>query len=185
MNSTGKSQKDNCLIFQEKIFELLEDGSTVDGDLSIKNHVEICSDCQNYLEKLSIMQNQMQFNPLKNLKPDSQIIKNIIAYKKIKSDIKRKNQESLWDSIRAIFEFRVPVYQALSGAIVVIILFLYASNNIISSGTNMKYKDSSANQTNITSSELYALDSLYLTNRTKGQNAKEDSVLISYLVPTM
>jgi hypothetical protein len=185
MDRRDKSQKVNCSLFQEKIFGLFDDNLPVNSNASVKMHMDSCQDCQTYLENLTHLKNQMQVAPTKDLYPNSKILKNIIVFKNIKSSLQKKNQDSVWDSIRTLFEFRIPVYQALSGAVVALMLFVFISNNIISSNTNTKQLGSSGNQTSITSSDLYVLDSLNLTNPAKGQNAKEDSVLISFLVPTM
>jgi hypothetical protein len=185
MDKKDKSQNDNCSIFQERIFELFNDGISVNRDLSENNHINNCLKCQNYLENLHILKNHMQKSPSKELKPNPRIIKNIIAHKNIKKDFRKIRPNSIWGSIRTIFEYRIPVYQALSGAVVALMLFMYISSNLISPdnrATNIEY---SGNQNDITSSELYVLDTLNLTKPERGQNAKEDSVLISFLVPTM
>lgn len=66
-----------------------------------------------------------------------------------------------------------------------LMLFMYISSSVISLGTRATNIEYSGNQEGITSSELYVLDTLNLTKPERGQNAKEDSVLISFLVPTM
>jgi len=185
MDRKDKSQNDNCWSFQERIFELFNDGISVNRDSSVNNHINNCLKCQNYLENINILKNHMQESPLKDLKPNPRIIKNIIAHKNIKTGFQKIRHNSIWGSIRTIFEYRIPVYQALSGAVVALMLFMYISSNLISPGnraTNIEY---SGNQNDITSSELYVLDTLNLTKPERGQNAKEDSVLISFLVPTM
>lgn len=185
MDRKEKSQNDNCSIFQEKIFELFNDGISVNSDKSVNNHINKCLKCQNYLKNLNILKNHMQESPSKDLKPNSQIIKNIIAYKNIKTGFQKIGPFSIWGSVRAIFEYRIPLYQALSGAVVALMLFMYISSSVISPGTRATNIEYSGNQEGITSSELYVLDTLNLTKPERGQNAKEDSVLISFLVPTM
>ena len=76
MDNKAKSQNKICPAFQEKIFKLLEYGKTVDSDSSLKNHIKICPDCKDYLEKLSILKNHMQGAPPYELIPNPQILKN-------------------------------------------------------------------------------------------------------------
>lgn len=185
MNNKGNSKRGNCLDIQEKLFDLSESGKEIESNISVKNHVAFCQNCQRYLDNLSIIKDNMRVSPSDDLKPNPQILKNIIAYKNIKSGLKKKNQKSFWETMRSIFEFRVPVYQALSGAAVVLILFIYVSNTSISPSTNAKYIEYSGTKDGTKSSELYAIDSLNYSNPGRGRNAKEDSVLISFLVPTL
>jgi len=185
MDNKSKSKKENCPDFHKKIFGLFESGTTIVSDSSLKNHIDICQNCQNYLENLSIIKNEMKASPSIDLMPNPQILKNIIAYKNVKSGLKRNKKESLWGTIRAIFEFKIPVYQALSGAVLVLMLFMYVSGYIVSPDPDAKYIEYTGNLKAVNASELYALDSLNYSNPGRGQNAREDSVLISFLVPTM
>ena len=139
MDNKGKSNKVNCLKYQEKIFGVFDDGAAIENDLSLKNHIAICYNCQNYLENLSVIKDKMKISPSDDLKPNPQILKNIIAFKKVKLGLIRKNKESFWDIIRTIFEFRIPVYQALSGAVVILMLFMYVSGNIVSTDRVTNY----------------------------------------------
>jgi hypothetical protein len=185
MNNTDKSQNGNCSNFQERIFALIEDGNQLNSDPEVINHLTFCSYCQKYLEKLTLFKSKLQGSPSTGLKPDSKIIKNIITYKNIKKGFQRIKPNTFWESIRLLFEFRIPLYQALSGAVVVFMLFTYISGHFLSAGSRTPTIDYSENQTGVSSSELYLLDTLNLSNPERGQNAKEDSVLIRFLVSTM
>jgi hypothetical protein len=185
MNKEDKSQDDNCTNYQEKIFELFDKNLSVNSDSTLSDHIKNCQNCQIYLQNLDILKNRMSDSPSKSLKPDSRIQQNIIAYNNIKKGLQSTKPNPFWDSIRDIFEYRVPVYQALSGVVVVFMLFLYISNSIVSPGKRTTMSEYSGEQKDITSSELYVLDTLSLNKPERGQNAKEDSVLISFLVPTM
>ncbi|MCK4560373.1 MAG: hypothetical protein KAV45_11370, partial [Calditrichia bacterium] len=73
MDRKDKSQNDNCWSFQEKIFELFNDGISVNSDSSVNNHINNCLNCQNYLENLNILKNHMLESPSKDLKPNPRI----------------------------------------------------------------------------------------------------------------
>ena len=185
MDNTHKSTGENCSDYQERIVELLDNDFSLKNDQFLNSHIKDCPDCQNYLEKLVVLRNGLNKPPAKNLHPDSRIIKNIIAYKNIKHGLKVTKPNPVWNSIRDLFEYRVPVYQALSGVVVIFMLFLYISSSIISPENRAIVIEYSGDYKDLTSSELYLVDTLSLNKPEKGQNAKEDSVLMSFLVPTM
>jgi len=185
MDITDRLQTDKCSNFQEIIFTLIEYGTQLNTDSEVMHHLRFCSDCQKYLENLTLIKNKMQGSPSRSLKPDSRIIKNILTYKNMKKGFQRIKPNTFWKSIQLIFKFRIPVYQALSGAVVVFMLFAYLSDRLFSSGSGTPNIEYSENLTGISSSELYVLDTLTLSNHEQGQNAKEDSVLIRFLVSTM
>ena len=106
-------------------------------------------------------------------------------YKNIKAGLPKRKPSTILDVLRAIFEFRIPVYQVLSGALIVLMIFIYMSRQLNWSGIGAGQIQNSEIQTATSSSELYALDTLISSNAERGQNAKEDSVLIRLLVPTM
>jgi len=185
MDSKNKSKNDYCSNIQEKIFELTEDGISIDPNSSLSQHISSCRNCQNDLKNMTLLKNSMQIAPSKNLYPDSRILKNIITFKTIKSGIQKQKHGSVWRIIRGTFEFRIPVYQALVGVAGALLLFMYISGDNISTESGMKFIEYAGNQKVMMSSELYVLDSLHNLNPERGQSAKEDSVLISFIVPTM
>jgi len=175
----------NCSKCQEKIIELFDNNISLNSDQSLNNHIKNCPDCQIYLENLTVIKNRLNEPSVKKLQPDPRIIKNIIAYKNLKQGLKITKPNPVWNSVRELFEYRIPVYQALSGVVVAIMLFLYISGSIVSPGNKAIIIEYSGDYEELTSSELYLVDTLSLNKPERGQNAKEDSVLMSFLVPTM
>ena len=118
-------------------------------------------------------------------KPDNRILKNIVTYNRIKNGLKNTKPNPLWTSLRELFEYRIPVYQALSAVVVIFMVYLFLSGGIVSSGDKAILIEYSGDYEELTSSELYLVDTLSLNKPIRGQNAKEDSVLMSFIVPTM
>lgn len=185
MDKKYRSQGDICSDVQEKIFSLVEAGIQIENDSELSDHLNICIHCQKYLENLTLLKNKMKKPPLKNLKPNSAIIKNMITYKNIKAGLPKRKPSNILDSLREVIEFRIPVYQVLSGILIIFMIFIYMSWQLNWFGGRVHQIQNSEIQTATSSSDLYVLDTLVLSNPEQGQNAKEDSVLIRFLVPTM
>jgi len=185
MDNRYKSTDENCSNYQKKIVELFDNDLSLKSDQALNNHIKGCPHCQNYLENLLVLRSRLNRPPAKKLQPDSRILKNLIAYKNIKQGLKIAKPNPVWNSIRDLFEYRIPVYQALSGIVVIFMLFLYISGSIVSPGNKAIIIEYSGDYKDLTSSELYLVDTLSLNKPERGQNAKEDSVLMSFLVPTM
>jgi hypothetical protein len=185
MDKRYKPANESCSSYQEQLSEKFDLDFKLNDDQPLKNHVENCPDCHIYLEGLILMKNRLNQSPTKNLYPDPRIIKNISAYKNAKKGLKGAKPNPIWISIRDLFEYRIPVYQALSGVVVIFMVFLYISSGIYSSGKQVHVIDYSREYGDLNSSELYLVDTLSMGNPDRGQNAKEDSVLMSYLVPIM
>jgi hypothetical protein len=109
----------------------------------------------------------------------------MITYKNIKAGLPKRKPSNILDLLQEVIEFRIPVYQVLSGILLVFMIFIYMSwqLNWFAGGVHQVQK--SEIQTARSSSELYVLDTLMSSNQEQGQNAKEDSLSIRFLVPTM
>jgi hypothetical protein len=185
MDKMNKKGSGTCKEYQQMLIEIFDDKILLENNHLLSRHVKICTECQSFLQGLTNYNARLNAEPRKDLQPDPRILRNMLAYTKVKHGLNTSRKKTLWSSLRDIFEYRVPVYQALGGLIVMFVLFLYTSKTDILSGNNAVMIDYSAENEGLTSSELYLVDTLVSNNIPKGQNAKEDSVLMSFLVPTM
>ena len=94
----------------------------------------------------------------------------------IKNTANRK-KENLWDYISALLRYRIPVYQAIGGLIVILFLsgFLWNSRTLTGKTGMPGFSEGADVQ------DVYALDTLQAERVEKGQNAREDSILVSFL----
>ena len=185
MSKQDKFKNEDCLSYQEKIIDSFENEQLSDSDPSLAEHLQQCQNCRQYLENLTVIRKKLGESPSAGLKPDNRILKNIVTYNRIKNGLKNTKPNPLWTSLRELFEYRIPVYQALSAVVVIFMVYLFLSGGIVSSGDKAILIEYSGDYEELTSSELYLVDTLSLNKPVRGQNAKEDSVLMSFIVPTM
>ena len=119
MDKSYKPKNEPCSDYHEQLTEHFNENFNLNNFQPLKNHVENCQDCQNYLENLVLINNLMSHSPAKKLSPDPRIIKNLLAYKQAKMGLKRGKSNWFWMYIRDMFEYRIPVYQALGGVVVI------------------------------------------------------------------
>jgi hypothetical protein len=185
MNKKNHSGNNKCITFQERIQALFDNGVVPESDPTLEKHLNICPNCRNFFKSLQLIQKRMQKSPLDELKSRSQILSNTINFMKLRQKIEKDKKRTIWSKFKTLFEYRVPVYQALSGFAVLWFLFILISSIYLNPEKEGKSMDSSINVGHITTSDLYIVDSLRLLNIERGQNAKEDSVLIGFLVPSL
>ena len=180
-----KSENKQCSDYQERMVELFDIGLELNSDKEIKKHIDNCSACQSYLKSLVIFREQLNRKPAKQLQPDPRILNNILAFKKIKKDLHGTKSDTILGNFWVLLEYRIPVYQALVGILLIFMMFLYLSGSFKSPSDRTMYIDYSGKEEELTSSELYLVDSLSMHRPDRGQNAKEDSVLMNFLVPSL
>ncbi len=185
MNKRYRSENKQCADYQKRIVELFDTGISLTSDEELKKHINTCLACQSYLENLHLFREQMNRAPDKHIQPDPRILNNLLAYKKAKKALHTTKSHTILSNLWEVLEYRIPVYQALAGFVVVLMIFLYLSGSFVSPGDRAIHIDYSGKEEDLTSSELYLVDSLRMHEPGRGQNAKEDSVLMNFLVPTM
>ena len=127
------------------------------------------------------IENRYQKSPQRGLKPNPGIQKYLVRYLYLKTSMQSGKKETFKDWMKSIFTFRIPVYQALSGLAVLLVLFIFLSGARSSRGIWWMEIDYSAKSEEYHNADLYVLDTLLLLNTSNGQNALEDSILISFL----
>ncbi len=179
------SKNTKCKSYQEKLLTADNPILLMGTDSSLINHIDECAKCRLFAESITIMREQMQKSPGKDLKPSRKILTNARKLMRIRQEFQMSKHNSLWQSLRQIVEYRIPAYQAVSGLVVLIILVFFLSGTIMPPEPPWVDGDRSGKIEGANGSDLYAVDSLNLLKPDRGQNAREDSVLVGFLVPTL
>jgi len=185
MDKRYRSENKPCADYQKRMVELFENGISLNSDKELKKHIDACLACKSYLKSLHVFREHMNRAPDKHLRPDPRVLNNILAYKKAKKTLRATKSDTILSNLWEVLEYRIPVYQALGGVVVVLMMFMYISGSFVPPGDRAIHIDYSGQEEGLTSSELYLVDSLRMHRPDRGQNAKEDSVLMNFLVPSM
>jgi len=180
VHKNDKNRIEICVEIQKRIEDLNSKNINLDSNPDIVEHLKHCAECRAFQVTLDTLKSHFQDPPVHGLKSNSHIRKNILNYFELKKRIYTRKDEKFLEWIKSVFTVRIPVYQALSGLAVLILLVVFLSGNsthglwwmeIDHSGKTEMYKDSN----------LYVLDTLHLLNTSNGQNALEDSILVGFL----
>ena len=180
-----KSNNTECKPFQDKLIAAANPTGLMEIDTSLKIHIDKCAKCRLFAKSITIIREQMQRSPGKDLKPNRKILINARKLMRVRQEFQMSKNNSLWQSLRQIVEYRIPAYQAVSGLVVMIILVFFLSGTMMPPETPWADGNRSGRIEGANGSDLYAVDSLNLLKPDRGQNAKEDSVLVGFLVPTL
>ena len=149
----------------------------------VKKHLQSCEHCQNYQQVLLKLKN-VSMND--GLIPNPRIRKHIIQRVKEKRATTAVTWKNSWQHVKNIFEYRIPVYQALVGAAFILIIFMM-SNKLSSSMFPKSTKEYRFTNVEIpVASQMNVINNLQSFEHQKiGKNVKEDSVMSQYIVPAM
>jgi hypothetical protein len=180
-----KHQNMGCEDFRRALASLIEVDDTDKRNAGLLKHLENCRGCRDYYNTILLLRKQMQKFPAGEIKPRSGTLGSILSTMNYRNRSRARIIKRPWDTVRRIFEIRIPVYQVLAGAVVLFYLFFFLSNHYRVAPDDKGLPAIFEKQNNTQSSELYAVDTLHQQENTQGMNAREDSVLISFLVPSL
>lgn len=148
----------------------------------VEEHLQSCQECKKYEYILLKIKNTLTAVHQEALIPDTRIKKKIT--KKINNHHSVLN--NIWQFILDLCDYRIPVYQALS-VMVAVILLLVAFNRVGSStDRNIDLLGNSISLKAVVENLNYRLDSLQLIERQRiGVSVSEDSILTQFIKPIM
>jgi len=148
----------------------------------IKNHINSCERCQSFQHLIVNLQQSLHISEKNQLTPNP-IIKKRLLQKMKESKTARKH---FFQTIIDVLEFRIPVYHALAGVIILLLIF-WGIEKISFSFDWREFKQNYFSRIEIpVSSPIYTVDNLKVLEQQKiGKTVKEDSLLARYIVPSM
>ncbi len=155
---------------------------TTDENLLVEEHLRICPQCRSYQIGLLNMQNAMQAEGEERLTPDPAIRRAIVGRMKALRSQKTGPLAKTWQHVRGVFAYRIPVYQALFSAALILLIFIGAKQLTFSTGGEV----TQARLGEAVPSQMSVIDNLEILKQQKiGLSAKEDTTLARFIVSTM
>lgn len=175
MNRKNKDQNVTCGQIQTHLIEHTTENLTTD----IRSHLDICPECRQFAEILGIATRVAADEPLVL---DPAIKSNLM--KKIKNEA--GESPSIKEKIHSLMTYRIPAYQALVAAAVVLII-VFAAVELSHQSTIPTRTSSIEESKNNVDPADYSRDSLAarIDQAKIGRNVLEDSAITKYLVTTM
>lgn len=186
MKKSDESPHTSCdqaeLLLIKKTIEKL----TEDEGLLVEEHLKSCQRCRSLETAVVNMQDTMRTSTKEAPVPDPAVRQNILrqmnALKLRPPGIFSRG----WQYVRDVFEYRIPVYQTLLGAALVVLLFFAVRQLSTTSPQPPSEPPSAAQVETPMIGQMSVLDDLSILDRQKiGRNAKEDSYLTQFIVSTM
>jgi hypothetical protein len=146
-------------------------------------HLKSCSRCLSYERILLSLQESMQIKSEEQLAPRPEIRQHIVQrMKELKPQEAGVLQKTYHFFIR-LFEYRIPVYQSLTGMILIFLLFMGLKHFPFTFGQKPEKIQIITQMDTSIPTQLKVLDNLEILGRQKiGQNVKEDSTLTQFIV---
>ena len=176
MKTTKRGPGAVCTAYQQQLVQLNEEDTPLHTSPDLNAHIQNCPECSAFLQILMHLRERFAKEIGNQTPAHRSVLKNTLAYMEIrKRGIEKK--ENLWDYISALLRYRIPVYQAVGGFIVLLFIsaFLWNSKSLTGNSGMSVISGESADQ------QVYVSDTLLTERSKRGQNAREDSILVSFL----
>lgn len=173
----------NCEDVELLLSKRLADELTEDEKQVVDTHLKSCNRCLSYERILLSLQESVQIKSEEKLAPHPAIRQHIIQRMK---DLKPQETGVLRKTYHffiSLIEYRIPVYQSLTGMILIFLLFLGLKHLPFTIGQKPERLQIATQIDTSAPAQLKVLDNLDIIGKQKiGQNVKEDSTLTQFIV---
>jgi hypothetical protein len=161
----------------------LEDKLTEDEIQLVDEHLKSCSRCLSYERILLSLQDSMQIKAEEKLAPRPAIHQYLVQRMKELRPQETGILRKTYHSFIHLFEYRIPVYQVLTGVILILLLFLGVKHFPFTVGQKPEGLQIITQIDTSAPTQLKVIDNLDIIGKQKiGQNVKEDSTLAQFIV---
>ena len=186
MKKSSENSKPNCEDIQRLLVNKVSDELTRDEDRLLEGHLKSCGHCRSYQNTLLSLKDSMQIGTGEKLVPDPAIRENIVRRMKTLQPQETPILRNAWQYIRSIFEYRVPVYQTLSGLALIALIFLATRQISFSPDQKPPEPRSLVRMEMPAPTQMSVVDNLDIIDKQKiGRNVTEDTTLTRFIVSTM
>ena len=114
-----------CDVIQPLIIKNHVDDITNEELIFVKEHLKSCKKCRHYESTLKNLHNSMQTGKSQKLVPNPNIRQTLLSQLKPHKTTRLDIFGNIWQNITRIFEYRIPVYQAVLGLTFAFFSLLY------------------------------------------------------------
>ena len=185
MKKSNENTRMNCDAIEFLLIKKNFDELTRQESVLVEEHLKSCDSCRSYQKTLSSLQESMKVGTNK-LVPDPAIRENIIQRMKALRPERAGIAVRTWHHLRDLLQHRIPVYQPILGAVLVLLIFVGAKQ-LTSPAVEKPAVDQSLLRTEaVMPAQMNVMGNLDIVKAQKiGQSAGEDTTLARFIVTTM
>lgn len=186
MKKSNELPHTNCDEMEWLLVSKILDGITPDQNLKVEEHLKSCQRCRSYQETLSGLQHTMQAGAEEKLEPAPAIKENIIKRMKATRQAEAGVLTRIWQSTKAIFDYRIHAYQAVFGLILVALVYFAVERSPSIPEQEAPISHSLTRMEVPPPAQMSVIDDLEIVKQQKiGRNVGEDTTLTRFIVSTM
>jgi hypothetical protein len=186
MKKSNEKPYINCDEIERLLIDRIFDELTQDESHLVREHLKSCDRCQGYQNTLVNLQNSMQISAEDKLTPNPAIRQNIMKRMKISKPAETGIFNISWHYIKNVFEYRIPVYQALFGVVLIALTFLAVKQISFSPHQKPSKLQSLAQIETSIPAQMSVIENLEIIEGQKiGRNVKEDTTLTRFIFTAM
>ena len=174
-----------CKQIEELILKQSSESLSKQESNWVETHLSNCVSCRAFSISAKKIAKAMVVEPEASLHPDPAIRENIIRRMEVKSENKQNVLYDIFDTLRNILSYRIPLYQAaLAIVIIFITLFGFDFSNLWKDGNRIE----SVNSQEIiypANDQFMETNHPELSQQKVGINVREDSILARFIYRSM
>jgi len=186
MKFNNRNPESNCESVESLIIKRMYDPLSREEDEILQTHLQNCSHCQQFEQQLDMLFHSLRIQEKIRLPAEEKMIRLIHNRIKTYSSGEKRFKRERRNRIRNILTYPIPLYQALLGAFLLLMILIGVilfptpnQQNSLSPALSGKDKESHEYQ-------LQVLDNLNILNQQRiGITVEEDTLLTNFMVSMM
>lgn len=184
MSKSNERASKNCEAFEDILIKRQTGFISEKDEIALKRHLKSCDNCQK-LETTLVRMQKLAAEPYRHMpKPNPVIQRNLREKVKRLQPVRENYAQKIWSAFKSILDYRVPVYQVVSGVAIFLICF-FVWRSFFEAEANSKLRFSSVAQLDTVRSVPFDSMNFSPDDSAQSSNVREDSMLIKFVVTSM
>jgi hypothetical protein len=186
MKDQNERKTSSCDEIEQLLVDRTCDRLTEEEERLLQEHLAICAHCREYQTSLEDVVKAVKPQEKGNLVPNPAIRENILKRMEMPKPQEIGLLERVWKSTRSAFAHPIPVYQAILGAALILLLSLGLRHLPSSAVREVSPPRPLVRMEATLPSQLGVIDNLDIVKQQKiGQSVTEDTTLARFIVSSM
>jgi hypothetical protein len=186
MKESNNAPDVNCDSIEQLLIKKSLEELTDEENRLIQKHLRSCDRCCSYQSALLRLKDSMQISVEDKLAPHPAIRRTLIQRMRDLRPQEIGNLKGVYKSVMRLFEYRIPIYQVLSGAVLIALIFLAVKQFSFTAEQKATGLHNVAQIETSIPAQMRVMDDLGIIDQQKiGQNVKEDTTLTRFIFTAM
>lgn len=186
MNNSNEINPLNCIQIKEFLIKATIEDLANSEIQKLEMHLESCSECRYYKNTILSIEESIKPGNNEYLVPNPAIKQNLLLRMNSEKQTSYLPISKIWNSLKGVLKYKIPVYQGLIGAAIGLFLFILLNNLSISNEQNLLIIPHNLEISKLKSDSLNVVNNILMIDQQRiGISVKDDTLTTRFMSPSL